>query len=97
MPKRVAALGYFGYMMGKKCVFLVLAVSLIFSSAAVFFIFVSHLNPNSVTLTTVGYGDLSAHSTSTKLFSCVYILVGVALIGALLSKLVEAVLDNQVS
>ncbi|CAM9142123.1 unnamed protein product [Ascophyllum nodosum] len=48
-----------------------------------------------VTLTTVGYGDLSAHKPWTRLFACVYILVGVALIGALLARLVEIVLNQQ--
>lgn len=50
-----------------------------------------------VTLTTVGYGDLSAHKPVTKLFACFYILVGVAMIAAFLGQLVELVLDKQVS
>lgn len=50
-----------------------------------------------VTLTTVGYGDLSAHKPTTKMFACVYILIGVAMIGALLAKLVESFLDQQAS
>lgn len=50
-----------------------------------------------VTLTTVGYGDLSAHNATTKMFACVYILIGVAMIGALLAKLVESLLDQQAS
>lgn len=48
-----------------------------------------------VTLTTVGYGDLSAHKADTKIFACLYILIGVALIGAFLSQLVEMLLDSQ--
>ncbi|CAN0426276.1 unnamed protein product, partial [Ectocarpus sp. 8 AP-2014] len=48
-----------------------------------------------VTLTTVGYGDLSAHKPMTKLFACFYILIGVAMVAAFLSKLVELLLDEQ--
>ncbi|CAM9683950.1 unnamed protein product [Ectocarpus fasciculatus] len=48
-----------------------------------------------VTLTTVGYGDLSAHKPATKLFACFYILIGVAMVAAFLSKLVELLLDEQ--
>ncbi|CAB1116884.1 unnamed protein product [Ectocarpus sp. CCAP 1310/34] len=48
-----------------------------------------------VTLTTVGYGDLSAHKPVTKLFACFYILIGVAMVAAFLSKLVELLLDKQ--
>lgn len=50
-----------------------------------------------MTLTTVGYGDLSAHKPATKLFACVYILVGVALVASFLAQLVELLLDEQVS
>lgn len=55
------------------------------------------LSPSAVTLTTVGYGDLSAHKTGTKLFACVYILVGVAMVAAFLAQLVELLLDEQAS
>ncbi|CAM9431755.1 unnamed protein product [Sphacelaria rigidula] len=48
-----------------------------------------------VTLTTVGYGDLSAHKTGTKIFACFYILVGVAMVGAFLAQLVEMLLNRQ--
>ena len=48
-----------------------------------------------MTLTTVGYGDLSAHKPATKMFACVYILVGVALIASFLGQLVELLLDGQ--
>ncbi|CAM9988314.1 unnamed protein product, partial [Ectocarpus sp. 12 AP-2014] len=48
-----------------------------------------------VTLTTVGYGDLSAHKPVTKLFACFYILIGVAMVAAFLSELVELLLDKQ--
>ncbi|CAM9142201.1 unnamed protein product [Ascophyllum nodosum] len=48
-----------------------------------------------VTLTTVGYGDLRAHKPTTKLFACLYILVGVAMIGALLAKVVEILLRQE--
>ena len=50
-----------------------------------------------VTLTTVGYGDLRAHKPTTKLFACLYILVGVAMIGALLAKVVEILLRQEAS
>ncbi|CAM9923053.1 unnamed protein product, partial [Choristocarpus tenellus] len=48
-----------------------------------------------VTVTTVGYGDLSNHSDGTKIFACIYILFGVAMIGGLISSLVEMVLEQQ--
>ncbi|CAN0347145.1 unnamed protein product, partial [Laminaria digitata] len=50
-----------------------------------------------VTLTTVGYGDLSAHKPLTKLFACFYIFIGVAMVGAFLATLVETLLDKQAS
>lgn len=49
-----------------------------------------------VTLTTVGYGDLSAHKTGTKLFACFYILIGVAMVAAFLARLVDFLLNEQV-
>ncbi|CAM9600575.1 unnamed protein product [Discosporangium mesarthrocarpum] len=48
-----------------------------------------------LTVTTVGYGDLSNHGEGIKLFACAYILCGVAMIGSLLSSLVEMVVDRQ--
>ncbi|CAM9739540.1 unnamed protein product [Pylaiella littoralis] len=48
-----------------------------------------------VTLTTVGYGDVSAHKPSTKLFACFYILIGVAIVASFLAQLVELLLDEE--
>ncbi|MED6141751.1 hypothetical protein PIB30_106629 [Stylosanthes scabra] len=48
-----------------------------------------------VTLCTIGYGDIVPDATSTKIFTCGFILVGFGLIGFLLSGLVEYICDAQ--
>ena len=44
---------------------------------------------SSVTLTTVGYGDLSPTTTVSKLFTVFYIFAGISLIGALLNEFLK--------
>ncbi|KAL0443047.1 UNVERIFIED_CONTAM: Two-pore potassium channel 1 [Sesamum latifolium] len=48
-----------------------------------------------VTMTTVGYGDLVPDSTMAKLLACVFVFMGMALIGLLLSKAADSILENQ--
>ncbi|KAL8167879.1 hypothetical protein V2J09_009378 [Rumex salicifolius] len=48
-----------------------------------------------VTLCTIGYGDIVPDTTFTKLFTCVFILVGFGFIDILLNGLVTHVLDRQ--
>ncbi|KMT02449.1 hypothetical protein BVRB_9g203980 [Beta vulgaris subsp. vulgaris] len=48
-----------------------------------------------VTLSTIGYGDITPASTFTKLFTCAFILVGFGFIDILLNGLVTYVLDSQ--
>lgn len=48
-----------------------------------------------VTLTTVGYGDLVPSSTTTKLFTCVYVFVGFGLVGVLLSGAANYLVGKQ--
>lgn len=48
-----------------------------------------------VTLCTIGYGDIVPDTTFTKLFTCVFILVGFGFIDILLNGLVTYVLDMQ--
>ena len=44
---------------------------------------------SSVTLTTVGFGDLSPTTTASKLFTVFYIFTGISLIGALLNEFLK--------
>lgn len=48
-----------------------------------------------VTLCTIGYGDIVPNTTFTKLFTCIFILVGFGFIDILLNGLVTYVLDRQ--
>ncbi|XP_074287658.1 two-pore potassium channel 3-like [Silene latifolia] len=48
-----------------------------------------------VTLSTIGYGDIVPATTFTKLFTCIFILVGFAFVDTLLNALVTYVLDLQ--
>ncbi|XP_072998174.1 two-pore potassium channel 5 [Typha latifolia] len=48
-----------------------------------------------VTLCTIGYGDIAPLTPATKVFSCLFVLVGFGLIDVLLSAAVSYVLDIQ--
>ncbi|KAL3627281.1 hypothetical protein CASFOL_028644 [Castilleja foliolosa] len=48
-----------------------------------------------VTMTTVGYGDLVPDSTTSKLLACVFVFIGMGLIGLLLSKAADTIVENQ--
>ncbi|KAH6557505.1 hypothetical protein KP509_1Z110300 [Ceratopteris richardii] len=48
-----------------------------------------------VTLCTIGYGDITPSTTFTKLFACIFVLVGFGFIDVLLSSMVNDVLDSQ--
>lgn len=48
-----------------------------------------------VTMCTIGYGDITPNSTTTKLFSVLFVLVGFGFIDILLSGMVTYVLDLQ--
>ncbi|XP_057996794.1 two-pore potassium channel 3 isoform X2 [Hevea brasiliensis] len=48
-----------------------------------------------VTMCTIGYGDITPNSTTTKLFSILFVLVGFGFIDILLSGMVSYVLDLQ--
>ncbi|XP_059664843.1 two-pore potassium channel 3-like [Cornus florida] len=48
-----------------------------------------------VTMCTIGYGDITPNSTTTKLFSIMFVLVGFGFIDILLSGMVSYVLDLQ--
>ncbi|XP_042483267.1 two-pore potassium channel 3-like [Macadamia integrifolia] len=50
-----------------------------------------------VTMCTIGYGDITPNSTSTKLFSIMFVLIGFGFIDILLSGMVSFVLDLQES
>jgi len=47
------------------------------------------------TLTTVGYGDLGPKTKGAKLFTCLFVLVGIGLIGAALGIVGGYILDKQ--
>ena len=42
-----------------------------------------------ITLTTVGYGDLSPSTDASKLFTVVYVISGISLFGALLNEVMK--------
>ncbi|KAM7270511.1 hypothetical protein ACFE04_029725 [Oxalis oulophora] len=48
-----------------------------------------------VTMTTVGYGDLVPRSSLAKLLSCVYVFIGMALVGLILSKAADYIVEKQ--
>lgn len=48
-----------------------------------------------VTMTTVGYGDLVPDSVLTKLLSCAFVFTGMALIGLILSKAADYLVEKQ--
>ncbi|KAI4308096.1 hypothetical protein L6164_031205 [Bauhinia variegata] len=48
-----------------------------------------------VTLCTIGYGDIVPDATFTKMFTCVFILVGFGFVGILLNGLVAYICDRQ--
>ncbi|KAJ4822719.1 hypothetical protein Tsubulata_039639 [Turnera subulata] len=48
-----------------------------------------------VTMTTVGYGDLVPHSTLAKLLACIYVFTGMALVGIILSKAADYIVEKQ--
>jgi voltage-gated potassium channel len=48
-----------------------------------------------ITLTTVGYGDLTPKSAGTQIFTVVYLLVGVGVFVALLTSLAQAYIKQQ--
>ncbi|CAL5341587.1 unnamed protein product [Camellia sinensis] len=48
-----------------------------------------------VTMTTVGYGDLVPNSTTTKLLACAFVFTGMALVGLILSKAADYLVEKQ--
>ncbi|KAH7838498.1 hypothetical protein Vadar_027305 [Vaccinium darrowii] len=52
-------------------------------------------HPSAVTMCTIGYGDITPNSTTTKLFSIMFVLVGFGFIDILLSGMVSYMLDVQ--
>ncbi|XP_074587635.1 two pore potassium channel a [Curcuma longa] len=48
-----------------------------------------------VTMTTVGYGDLVPNSTATKLLACAFVFAGMALVGMLLSRAADYLVEKQ--
>ncbi|KAL2339272.1 hypothetical protein Fmac_013718 [Flemingia macrophylla] len=48
-----------------------------------------------VTMTTVGYGDLVPDSKLAKLLACIYVFTGMALVGIILSKTADYIVEKQ--
>jgi len=72
------------------------------ASGTLFYWLVEGLHPvdalyfSVTTLTTVGYGDFSPHTAAGKLFTVVYVLVGVGLLLAFLSTVATQVVATHV-
>lgn len=48
-----------------------------------------------VTMITVGYGDLVPASVMSKLFACIFVFIGMAVVGFLLSKAADDIVEKQ--
>lgn len=48
-----------------------------------------------ITMTTVGYGDLVPTTTATKLLACAFVFTGMAMVGLLLSKSADYLVERQ--
>lgn len=48
-----------------------------------------------MTLTTVGYGDVSPQTAGGRLFTVFYVLLGIGLVAALVSEIARAIIDEK--
>ena len=71
------------------------AAVLILSGGTIFYHFIEKLSWvdalyfSIITLATVGYGDIVPHTTAGKLFTCLYVIVGIAIIGTFGNLLIK--------
>lgn len=77
---------------------LLLSVSLIAAGASFYhwvekFSWVDSFYFTIITLTTVGYGDLSPQTTAGKVFTMVYLLVGIGILVALITEVARHVIN----
>jgi voltage-gated potassium channel Kch len=70
------------------------------ASGVVFYSIFEHLSPvdalyfSVTTLTTVGYGDISPHTAAGKVFTAVYVLVGMGILLAFLTRVSNQVVNT---
>lgn len=48
-----------------------------------------------MTLTTVGYGDVSPQTSGGRLFTVFYVLLGIGLVAALISEIARSIIDER--
>ncbi len=87
-------------LLAHKFTSLLLLVVIILSIGALFYHKIEHLRLldalyfSTITLTTVGYGDFSPHTDAGKLFTMVYLLVGIGVLLALISIIADQAINN---
>ncbi len=77
--------------------FAVLSVGILFYHTVEKLSWVDSLYFCVITLTTIGYGDIAPHSDIGKIFTCFYVIAGVAIIASFANLLIKRALAKRQS